>query len=488
MAECVSGKINPTFWQRPVVRAIPYAVSRANRVRIALTFAFLFAFLGVMGRLIFVPGLKNCRGYYLILPVGLVTLTLLGTKTTWKALLICTPIIAFIICSGATADREAITQSNTPMGMKYAAGASSPTLSALMLATQSLFVIATASHIRNAATVAKVRLVEVFLMGYLITLCAGYILMAGRMMGVLSAEFINMFNPEGILGDKRFAPGSGANEYGISSSFALTTMLLYQFCGMGRRHPRTWLMIVIGHPLLQFVWVPLAFVAICFTNTRSAILAFPGAVCWILLRTLAPQFRRLSIAGNSVPLFLFGVLGIVAMLILMPFLISNIDHLKFLFEKFSDVAEGDGSTEGRFVMWREALNRFDSYPLLGAGYPTHEFIHNTYIQLLCDLGVLGVALLIGTGAIVFALFHGRLSGADCVVPRSAEDKFLMYVREVGLLHVLWFAVTGHNFDHFLPWFVILLVLAAGRQVASQNAKSSTGRRESGVCDSRMCVT
>ncbi len=485
MADNPIASVNLAFWQRPRVQPRRPVVRRADRLSIALTFAYLFAFLGVMGVLVGVPGLKSLRGYYLVLPIGLLTLTILGNRTTWKHLLTCIPMVGYLVFSAATAKNDVVTQSYTPMGVLYSTH--SHALPSVMLAFQSLFVIVTASHIRIAAATAKVRFVEMFMSGYLISLSVGYVFMIGRKVGLLSFDFISRFCFMRSRTDTRFSPGSDPNEYGIMTSLFLSIYVAYLLYGVGRCQPRTWVKILFAHPLTASVLLPLTSLALLFTNTRSAIVAFVAAICWILACEVGPRLRRPKIAGNALPRILFSGL---AALVIVPIAVINFDHLKFLVEKFSRAVDDEASTEGRYTLWREALEHFELRPLLGSGYHTHEYIHNTYLQMICDLGVLGAAALVVTTAVVFAQFYGRISFFGRVASNLPEDRFLVRIKQIALMHVLWFAMTNHNFDQFLTWFVVLLVLALGRQAqpkralsvaASHGSKSSELVPVVGVC-------
>lgn len=441
-------------WQRPPVQPMRWAIGRNDRVRIALMFASVFAFLGVMGKLL-TPGKNgNLKGYYLILPIGLLTLTLLGTRATWKALLICVPIVTYLIYSGATAS-VALTQSRWQVGYTY----SSPgILAALMLVNLSLFVVVVASHIRHASTQSKVRLIEHFLLGYLLTLGVGYVFLVGGSAGVLSRKFINEFSstrkPES---DSRFMPGCDANEYAIMTSFALTTIIAYALTGVGRRQPERRIAKVLSSPLALAVLIPMTLVALLFTSTRAAMVAFAGGTLWVLCWHLGPQLRHLRISKRWV--WYSSSFVVAAATVIIPFAVWQWKHFMFISKKFSDVTEGTGTAEGRLVMWKEALENFASSPLLGYGYHSHEYIHNTWLQVICDLGILGTALLIANGAFIFAHLRCKSNDLDTVRPTSEEQAFLKYTKQIALGTVLWFGATNHNFDQFLTWFAAMLLLA-----------------------------
>lgn len=104
--------------------------------------------------------------------------------------------------------------------------------------------------------------------------------------------------------------------------------------------------------------------------------------------------------------------------VLLQFAVENIPSLNFIVERFSELGSDNSSTD-RFAMWGLAILNFTKSPLLGIGflnfreqYSTNlaaQFIrdltdissyrrldaHNVYIQVLCEMGIIGFVLYIG---------------------------------------------------------------------------------------------
>lgn len=102
-------------------------------------------------------------------------------------------------------------------------------------------------------------------------------------------------------------------------------------------------------------------------------------------------------------------------LVLLQFAVENIPSLNFIVERFSELGSDNSSTD-RFAMWGLALLNFTHSPWLGIGflnfreqYSTNlaaQFIrdltdissyrrldaHNVYIQVLCEMGIIGFVL------------------------------------------------------------------------------------------------
>jgi putative inorganic carbon (hco3(-)) transporter len=113
------------------------------------------------------------------------------------------------------------------------------------------------------------------------------------------------------------------------------------------------------------------------------------------------------------------------------------------------IVSNTGSIGVRFAMWNSAVNIFKKYPLLGAGpgrygaliynyYPNeliggriHLHAHNTYLEVLADMGILGLISFLW----IFVLFfvHGY---------KSIKDKPDLYKMS---FMVMFIAVVVHEF-------------------------------------------
>jgi O-antigen ligase len=113
--------------------------------------------------------------------------------------------------------------------------------------------------------------------------------------------------------------------------------------------------------------------------------------------------------------------------------------------------EKRGLEGSRFVIWRDAGQMIPSFPLLGAGfnafgtaYLRYQTIwrtlfvgqaHNDYLQVLLDLGLLGVALV---ASLLFRLFRAALRAA----PRTPLDAGILG----GLIALAFHALVDFNWQ------------------------------------------
>lgn len=95
---------------------------------------------------------------------------------------------------------------------------------------------------------------------------------------------------------------------------------------------------------------------------------------------------------RSIAIFIFVLLGLFI-------LINYVPSLATFISRFEQSAESGDVTLGRTKMWAIAIECFKTHPLLGIGWgqyisvnPYHWNAHNIYIQLICETGIIGIAI------------------------------------------------------------------------------------------------
>ncbi len=141
--------------------------------------------------------------------------------------------------------------------------------------------------------------------------------------------------------------------------------------------------------------------------------------------------------------------------------------------------EADGSITQRFTFWQGALRAFAARPLGGVGMGGGTvvaarngykdwFVHNVYLQILYELGLVGLLL----WAMIVARWLGRTFG----VPLAGYDWDTM-VQLASLqavsLSLLTMGLTNLDFTEFEFW--IVLAMAAARPAARQAPAAARAR-------------
>lgn len=133
----------------------------------------------------------------------------------------------------------------------------------------------------------------------------------------------------------------------------------------------------------------LLFLAIFFTGSRAAFIS----ILLIIAVIIAGFIFNKRMSGKKI-VMLFMVICIIS--IVFSYISTNT-----LFERFTNIA--GYSSNIRIRLWREALNAFFEHPILGAGrgaanlYALNalgNYVHNTYLEILCDQGIIGIVLFI----------------------------------------------------------------------------------------------
>ncbi len=147
---------------------------------------------------------------------------------------------------------------------------------------------------------------------------------------------------------------------------------------------------------LNLTYMPLAFLGIALTATRTALLATLPAILLAIasLARLSPR-RRLFI----------GLLAVAGVLAVVP-LIPQTSVERFLTTS-SEISSG--ALGGRGHIWSMGLKTYAQHPVLGVGAGAFrtavgigKVAHNTFISILVELGIVGITLFLGIVGVALA--------------------------------------------------------------------------------------
>jgi O-antigen ligase len=139
--------------------------------------------------------------------------------------------------------------------------------------------------------------------------------------------------------------------------------------------------------VINYAYIPTAFVGIAFSGTRSAaIAAVPGMAFGLASLTRLRPSTRITVFVVLTAAFVF--------------LLPVVEPLKS-FERMgtiqAEVTEGD--LNGRTNQWTEGLNAFSEQPVLGVGAAMFRSVnslgkeaHNSFLSVLVQLGLIGFVL------------------------------------------------------------------------------------------------
>lgn len=196
---------------------------------------------------------------------------------------------------------------------------------------------------------------------------------------------------------ERFSPGL-THPDGFGFIVALGIPVAWYLAGPASTTKPSWFRVV------NYAYIPTAFVGIAFSGTRSAaIAAVPG-----MAFGLASLTRLRLSARIAVFVFLTAALF---------FLLPVLDPLKS-FQRIgtirAEVTEGD--LQGRTNQWSEGLDAFSEHPVLGVGTDMYRSVtslgkeaHNSFLSVLVQLGLIGFVLfgIILIIVVIYAFLHPR---------------------------------------------------------------------------------
>lgn len=391
-------------------------------------FVKLFCFFGPIGSLIPIVSIKAFRFYYFIIILGIIYffLNYNKNKPAIKTMLYAYPIILLIITSSM------IAYLNTVSNIE----AENPVIRAILVISLFLFTVFIGNKVKYISNEKKIKYIFIYLLGYLVSLVFGYIFFIGYDMNFISLETISSFQVLTQIGYGllRFSPGSYPNEYGIVSSYVLSLITLLIL-----RRKEIKIISIGSSRIFLLILFLLVLIALFLTTTRAAYLSYVFVVFYlcVLKGSLVNKFKKLFIVIGS-----FTILGVIVQ-------IYFFDIYGMFETAYTSFSNEDASAYERFFAWQNAYKDFLDNYILGVGFGTISGIHNTYLQFIFEFGLFGSLLF---GIYILILLYKLL-----YILKHHKKDFLYDVCVIGLIHILWFAMSNHNLNHHLTWFVIFTI-------------------------------
>ena len=210
---------------------------------------------------------------------------------------------------------------------------------------------------------------------------------------------------------------------------------------------------------LNLAYMPLAFLGIALTATRTALIATIPAILFAVA-----SLARLS-AGRRVVVGMLAIAGVLAVLPMIPQ--TSVERFLTTGSEISSGALG-----GRGYIWAKGLETYAYHPVLGVGAGAYKaavgigkVAHNVFVSILVELGIVGITLFLAIMgvAVAQALKHPPWGVRFWIT--------LMAIWGIGALSLSWE-------NKKVTWLVLSLTAAsaavqeAGRRWRSPQAKVS----------------
>jgi O-antigen ligase len=176
------------------------------------------------------------------------------------------------------------------------------------------------------------------------------------------------------VGGRFAAQGFNPNDLSLNLALGIPIAFYIAFEKISRKK-------IIWSKLLNFTYIPLAILVILLTASRGSFLAMVPALCYIFvsLRRFNPFFS-----------FLFFVVTLIFLLFMLPL----VPH--FSYQRLSTIPNSiiDGDLGGRVHIWNATINYFIAHPLLGSGTGALPSVHNVFLSILAETGLIGFTLFV----------------------------------------------------------------------------------------------
>ena len=175
---------------------------------------------------------------------------------------------------------------------------------------------------------------------------------------------------------------------------------------------------------------------------------------------------------------LYLVLGVILIYALMVYVYNYTSVFNNLEEKMSKLANNNDVSNGRFSLWSLALDKFYDRPFLGVGlkniYDEIGFdVHNTYIQILAETGIIGIAvLLLSLFCITFNIEKRIIKGN--ISAHNENNKKSTCVIQLGYviyMYLIIYGFFGNTFIDYIPLSFFTLSLS----LMSYNERKDNGK-------------
>ena len=280
----------------------------------------------------------------------------------------------------------------------------------------------------------------------------------------------------------RWGTYANHNHYAGFLEMALPFAVMYPVAVL-RRTQSKWHASVAPALAASGVWAlaVLMFAGIILSFSRMGFIATLSSL--FVMGTLVLGTRQLSWV-TGVRRRRWVAVGMVAALVLAGFVFLPPERL---IQRFAKFVSTDGLTsEGRTDLWAETIPLIKAYPVFGCGLGgyetafsrfkisgvlvTDDYVHNDYLQLLAELGLVGFAI---GAALAFSVV--RIALRSAVTSLDPEARYFAMACVGALAAIVLHSLA--DFNLYIPANAMLLAWIAGMSAAVELRETSINVRE-----------
>jgi len=220
----------------------------------------------------------------------------------------------------------------------------------------------------------------------------------------------------------------------------------------------------------NYILLALSIVFVLSTGKRSSVVAIPLVALFYLLSLHARKLRHLSVKAWC----LIGMV-LTGLVYCFVYLYNNSTLFDVLIEKTEKLSVEGNISNGRTELWTVALQTFESSPLFGAGLKSiyksiGVDVHNTYLQILAETGLLG--FLIFSIALANLYSSGRRIAKRYISIGDGETKLTIGTGFAIMLYMILYGFVGNTFIDYLPLmlFSVSIMMIFSMSIYTNNNK------------------
>ena len=213
-----------------------------------------------------------------------------------------------------------------------------------------------------------------------------------------------------------------------------------------------------------FIFFILSLIAL-FTTGKRAHLIFTIICCLVLY--LYDKSKKKSVSKKIMKLSIVGIVGIFGMLILSKY----VPEITNIFSRFESLIESGNILNGRNSLYELAFSLWDKHVIFGNGWGAFSYFyqitlyqvgdvayidaHNVFIQLLCEVGIVGFIFVALIMVLSFFNICQQIKKSESL---TNENKIFLKFSFLYQLFFLFYCITGNPLydpQCFVIYFITL---------------------------------
>jgi O-antigen ligase len=239
--------------------------------------------------------------------------------------------------------------------------------------------------------------------------------------------------------------------FGIYSGFTYQTAVNAMYLSMGIGASFTLYLFTDKKKWTHLVPIVLEIICILLSAKRGHIIFSLMSLLFVAFANSA----RSKKFGNVLKI----VVAVFALLMLAYYFIPSANYF---FEHTLNF--GDDITNGRIDRYLPALEMFKEHPILGIGWEQFRYqfnsysdVHNIYLQLLCETGVIGAGVFIATFIVTLVETIKQLNVS--LKQSYHEERRILSFSLYGQIFFLLYGLTGNGlYDYYILFFYMVSVM------------------------------